>query len=267
MKRLQMKVFTMGGLLLLSAAFAQASFVPWDALSNDNWMGGASNPAKLYTVNGSTYTLGFGTTNPGAGAKGMNAVQFSDGVNNTGHLKSTNLTGSFGLANTGGKNWTHVLLTVAIDAETLGQDFSLTLSTNGGFSYTFNPAADFGYYNNPSYSTGRPSGYYSGTSPTSEGIGYDFNTGMVTVFELPNIAIASGSSLTIDYAFGSLPGRAVFGAYADQTSSSLITHANRAVSDLNDPSAYVSTFEVVPEPATLLLMAMGASLIRRKKKQ
>jgi len=266
MKRLQDKTFMVSSsLLLFLAAMAQASFVPWDGLSSDNWMSGASNPANIYTVNGSTYTLGFGTTSPGAAAKGINAVQFSDGVNNTGRLKSTNLTGVFDIDNTGGKNWTHVLLLVAIDADTLGQDFSFSLSTDGGFSYNFNPSTDFCVYNNPLYDTGRPSGYYSGTNPTSESVAYDFSTGMVTVFELPNIAIASGASLTIDYAFENLPGRAVFSAYAEQGNSSTITHTNRAVTDLNDPTATVSTFEVVPEPMTLLLMTTGALILRRKR--
>jgi hypothetical protein len=260
----QMKMFlVMAGLAIVVTAPAGAVYVPWDSLTNDSWIAGASTAAAIYTVNGTSYTLAFGTKNTNGSAKGMSAVKFSDGVNNTGHLQSDDLSGSFNIVNGGGQNWSKVLVLLAIQSDTLAPDFSLSLGVSGRTAYTFNPLTDFSFYNHPEYTTGRPTGYYSGTNPASDTIAYDFATGLVSIYEL-GVSVNSGGSIAVNYSFNDLPGRAVFSAYAIQSGSS-VTHTNRAILDTKDATAQVSTFEVVPEPATLLLIACGAFVLRARK--
>jgi hypothetical protein len=249
---------------IVGAVPSFATYVPWDSLVSNSWIQGASPAAKIYTVNSSSYNLVFGTKNSTGAARGMNAVMFSDGVNNTGHLKSDDLAGSFNIVNGGAQSWSKLLVMVAIQSETLAQDFSLSLAVSGKFSYSFNPTTDFCLYDHSEYNTGRPTGYYSATSPTGDDIAYDFKKGMVTIFELPSVSVTSGSLVTIDYAFTDLPGRAVFSAYAILGGSS-VTHTNRAIADLKDSTAQISTFEVVPEPTTLVLVACGALALLRKR--
>jgi len=152
-----------------------------------------------------------------------------------------------------------ILLLIAIDAPSLPAGFGLTLTPSVGPAYTFNPAADFGYYDHPAWDTGRPSGYYGATNPTREDVAYDFSTGMVTVFALPGANLSSTNPITFNYAFTNLPGHAVFSVYGRASGSSLIYHTNRAVPDGNPGGSAVSTFEVAPEPATLALAAFGAA--------
>jgi hypothetical protein len=254
----------LAGLTIVMAAPAYAAYVPWDALTNDSWISGASPAAKIYTVNSTGYTLAFGTKNANGSARGVNAARFSDGVNSTGHLQSNNLTGSFNILNNGGQNFSKVLVLVAIQSDVLSPDFSMSSGVSGVFSYNFNPATDFCYYNHPEYSSGRPTGYYSATTPTGDGIAYNFQTGFVSVYELMGVSVAAGSSVAVNYSFANLPSRAVFSVYAIQSGSS-ITHTNRSILDTKDATATISTFEVVPEPATMLLIACGAGILRMRK--
>ena len=245
-----------------------AAYVPWDTLTGDCWIEGASVPAKIYSANSTVYDLGFGTAKSNGAARSMNAVSFSDGVNNTGHLQSALQADSFYIDNTGGQDFTNLLLMVAIDADTLSADFSLSLTVRQQ-TYNLDAATDFAYYNHPDYDTGRPSGYYSATNPSGDSIGYDFENGFVSVIDLtcvsPSDPVGKGSMLEIDYVFENLPGRAVFSGYAAQFNSSLITHTNRAVTDLNDSGAALSTFEVVPEPSMLALIACGIGMLVKRK--
>ena len=54
------------------------------------------------------------------------------------------------------------------------------------------------------------------------------------------------------------PGRAVFSVYGFLDGGTEIYHTNRGVDDLNDPGRGVSTFEVLPEPGTLVFLLCGA---------
>lgn len=246
-----------------------ADYTPWDTLTSDSWIETASVPAQIYSYNGSVYNLSFGTAKNNGSARNMNAVTFSDGVSNTGHLQSSLSDGSFYIDNTGGQDFTNLLLMVAINADTLPVDFSLSL-TSRLQTYDLDASTDdFAYYDHPEYDTGRPSGYYSATNPENDSIAYDFETGFVSVIDLTGVSsvdpVLPGTTLEIDYLFNNLPGRAVFSAYAAQFDSSLITHTNRALIDLNDPTADISTFEVVPEPSMLTLIACGIGILVKRK--
>ena len=75
-----------------------------------------------------------------------------------------------------------------------------------------------------------------------------------------------GGSVAFDYAFTNLPGAAVFSVYGLTSGRDFIYHTNRSVIDANDPLAPVSTFEVAPEPVTLVLLACGAGLVWGRKR-
>jgi hypothetical protein len=260
---------------LASAAIAQAAFIPWDPLvklanGKESWIAYPENTSKLnmYAANGGTYAVGFDQVPDSVTpAKGMNSLKFSYGGVDGGKGVSSNLADSFTVKASGGRAMTDVLLLIAIEASSLPAGFGLTLTPSVGSAYTFNPAADFGYYDHPTYETGRPSGYYGATSPTREDVAYDFDSGMVTVFALPGANLSSTQPITFNYAFTNLPGRAVFGVYGRASGSAYIYHTNRAVPDANDGTGAFSTFEVTPEPATLALAALGAAaaLARRTR--
>ncbi|MCX5673384.1 MAG: PEP-CTERM sorting domain-containing protein [Planctomycetota bacterium] len=277
-QRASVRLGLVAGILLGSAAIAQAAFIPWDPLvknaetGKEPWIAHPENTVQLtmYTANGGSYLVGFDQIPPPPAsqvAKGMNALKFSYGGSETGNLSSSMLTDSFTVKAGGGRAMTDVLLLIAIDAPSLPAGFGLTLTPSVGSAYTFNPAADFGYYDHPTWDTGRPSGYYGATSPTREDVAYDFSTGMATVFALPGANLSSTQPITFNYAFTNLPGRAVFSVYGRASGSSLIYHTNRAVPDGNPGGSAVSTFEVAPEPATLALAAFGAAglLARRTR--
>lgn len=264
------------GILLGSAAVAQAAFIPWDPLvknpetGKESWIAYPENTSKLnmYAANGGTYAVGFDQVPDSVTpAKGMNSLKFSYGGSETGNLSSSMLTDSFTVKAGGGRAMTDVLLLIAIDAPSLPAGFGLTLTPppSVGPAYTFNPAADFGYYDHPAWDTGRPSGYYGATSPTREDVAYDFSTGMATVFALPGANLSSTQPITFNYAFTNLPGHAVFSVYGRAAGSSLIYHTNRAVPDGNPGGSAVSTFEVAPEPATLALAAFGAAALLARR--
>jgi len=263
------------GVFLLSAATAQAAFIPWDPLvknpqtGEESWIAYDTATLTMNTVNGGSYLVGFSQVpNSTTVAKGMNSLTFSYGGADGGGLVSSNLTGSFSVKAGGKMGMTDVLLLIAINASSLPAGFGLTLTPSVGSAYTFSPAADFGYYDHPTWATGRPSGYYGATTPTHEGLAYDFDKGMVTVFAIPGANLSSTKPITINYAFTSLPGRAVFSVYGQASGSSIIYHTNRAVPDGNDATGAFSTFEVAPEPATLALAALGAAaLIARRTRR
>jgi MYXO-CTERM domain-containing protein len=259
--------------ILASVGFAQAAFFPWDPLvklsnGKESWIADPENASKLnmYAANGGTYPLGFDQvpdqTTP---AKGMNSLKFSYGGVDGGKWVSSNLTDSFTVKAGGARAFTDLLLLIAINASSLPAGFGLTLTPSVGSAYTFNPAADFGYYDHLTWDTGRPSGYYGATTPKSEGIAYDFSKGMVTVFALPGVNLSSTQPITFNYAFTNLPGRAVFSVYGQASGSSFIYHTNRAVPDGNPGASAVTTFEVTPEPATLALAALGAAALLARR--
>jgi hypothetical protein len=272
-QRASVRLGLVAGILLGSAAIAQAAFIPWDPLvklsnGKESWIAYPENTSKLniYAANGGTYALGFDQVPDSVTpAKGMNSLKFSYGGSETGNLFSSMLTDSFTVKAGGGRAMTDVLLLIAIDAPSLPAGFGLTLTPSVGPAYTFNPAADFGYYDHPTWDTGRPSGYYGATSPTREDVAYDFSAGMVTVFALPGANLSSTQPITFNYAFTDLPGRAVFSVYGRASGSSLIYHTNRAVPDANDATGAFSTFEVTPEPATLALAAFGAAALLARR--
>jgi len=258
--------------LLASAATAQAAFIPWDPLvknpqtGEESWIAYDTATLTMHTVNGGSYLVGFDQVpNSTTIAKGMNSLKFTYGGSDTGHLASSSLTDSFTVKASGGRAMTDLFLMIAIDATSLPAGFGLTLTPSVGSAYTFTPATDFGYYDHPTWATGRPSGYYGVTTPTHEGLAYDFDKGMVTVFALPGANLSSTKPITFDYAFTSLPGRAVFSVYGQASGSSYIYHTNRAVPDGNDATGAFSTFEVAPEPATLALAALGAAALLARR--
>jgi len=259
--------------ILASAAIAQAGFIPWDPLvklgnGKESWIAYPENTSKLnlYTVNGGTYPVGFDQVPDSVTpAKGMNALKFSYGGVDGGKWVSSNLTDSFTVKAAGARAFTDVLLLIAINASSLPAGFGLTLTPSVGSAYMFNPAADFGYYDHSTWETGRPSGYYGATTPTREGVAYNFSKGMVTVFALSGANLSSTQPITFNYAFTNLPGNAVFSVYGQASGSSFIYHTNRAVPDGNPGASAVTTFEVTPEPATLALAALGAAALLSRR--
>ncbi|MFB3890562.1 MAG: PEP-CTERM sorting domain-containing protein [Phycisphaerae bacterium] len=255
--------------LLVLSASAQAAFTPWDALPADSWIyaGTSQTRIKLYTANAGAYDVGFDVAQANHSARGENALKFSLSGSTNGHLVSSQLAGSFGVANVGGtRTFSDLVILVAIDAPSLPGDFAMSLALHGTTAYNFS-AADFAYYTQGANATGRPSGYYSVTSPSSEGVAYSFSSGMVTLFAAQGANLAPASTVTFDYSFTDLPGTAVFSVYGLDPSVGWIYHTNRSVIDANNPSSPVSTFEVVPEPAAALLAGFGllAALWKRRK--
>lgn len=256
------------GLVLAAAAnCVQADFKPWDDLTSSppNWI--ATNSVNMHAANipGASYPVSFNAASGGK-ASGMSALVFEDWDSTSSHHVSRDLTGSVDVLATGNKGFSTVLVLIAVDAASLPGDFGLTL--NG---YTCNPAADFVYYDGMEHPLGRPSGYYpTATDPEGEQIAYDFNSGMVTVLAFTNITLkpAAGTvpavNYALDYSFENLPARAVFSVYGLQTGGTKIQHTNRG---LPENGGAVSTFEVLPEPASLALLACGAAgLLRRRRR-
>lgn len=251
--------------VLFSGAAASAgwdpSVGPWDALKSDSWIYMGSGTRMTMHAANATQDYEFGFDQAGGGARGMNALKFSYGGQTTGHLVATGLAGSFAVTNTGdSRTFKDLLILVAIDASSLPADFSFSLGVAGAAPYGFNPTADFAWYDHPDWDTGRPSGYYSLTDPTHEGIAYGFDKGMVTVYAAQNVSLGPNGSTWFDYSFTHLPGTACFSVYGYDASAKTqwIYHTNRAVTD--SYGSAVSTFEVAPEPATLVLLAAGVAM-------
>lgn len=253
-----------------SAPAAWAAFVPWDPLVADSWIIEMPSDLKIamHTVNAGDYDVGFDRARNDGSGRGLKALKFSDGQINTGHLASDLLAGQFMITNTGdNRTFADLVLVVAIDATALPGGFAMSLAVAGQAPYAFDPVTDFGYYDHPTWGAGRPSGYYSGTSPTGSPLGRDFDSGMVTVWAAQGVNVGPlGGSVTFDYAFANLPGTAAFSVYGLAAGRDFIFHTNRSVIDAHDPLAPVSTFEVVPEPATLTLFVYGAVVFWGRKR-
>jgi hypothetical protein len=249
--------------LLASASAACAAFSPWDPLTSDSWIAVSPTDPKLpmHTVNAGDYGVGFDVAKKNLGARGLNALKFLYGGADTGHLVSNSLTGSFAVENTGdSRTFADLVLLVAIDAPSLPGGFALSLGVQGQAPYAFNAATDFGFYDPAAlgYDAGRPSGYYSATTPHASPLAYLFTSGMVSVWAAQGVNLGPlGGSVTFDYAFAGLPGTAVFSVYGYDADTDWIYHTNRDVIDANDSGLPVSTFEVVPEPSTLVLLVFG----------
>ena len=271
MKKLKVYWFLFATVLVFANALSmvRADFVPWDALMGDSWIETATSPTQLFTANGTAYDLRLGQAKSNGAARAMNSMTFSDGIINIGHINSIEQSGSFYIDNTGGQDYTNLVLMVAMETDILPGDFALSLNVRSQ-DYNFSTIDDFVYYNHPEYDAGRPSGYYSATDPAADQIAYDFESGMLSIMDLTCVSPANplpggGSLLEINYSFENLPARAVFSAYAAQFSSTELTHTNRALVDNNDPIANISTFEVIPEPSSLLILALGSSVLLRRK--
>jgi MYXO-CTERM domain-containing protein len=252
-----------------AASAVHAGFVPWDDLVGDNWIKGLTDPnpkLTMHTANGGDYMVGFDAAN-GVRSRGMNALRFISGGAGADRRVCDALTGSFSVQNSGNaRPFRDVLILVSIGAPSLPADFSMSLGVAGQPAYAFDVAGDFGFYDHPAWDSGRPSGYYSATSPRREGISYAFQTGMVTVYAAKDVNLApGGGTVTFDYSFAHLPGTAVFSVYGYDADIGWIYHTNRAVADANQPALPVSTFEVTPEPSALALAGLGAAAVWRRR--
>ena len=255
--------------LLASASAVCAAFSPWDPLVTaaapdyESWIyfGGSDPKLTMHTVNAGSYGVGFDVAKKNLGARGLNALKFYYGGANTGHLVSDSLSGSFAVENTGdNRTFADLLLLVAMDAPSLPGGFALSLGVQGQAPYVFNAVTDFGFYDpaTQGYDAGRPSGYYSVTTPKASALAYSFTSGMVSVWAAQGANLGpNGATVTFDYAFTGLPGTAVFSVYGYDAAIGWIYHTNRDVIDQNDPGAALSTFEVAPEPSTVVFVAFG----------
>ena len=242
---------------------ASNDFDPWEPLVDDSWIyfGGPPDRLIMHTVNGRDFEVGFDQARGDNSARGMNALKFSFKGANTGHMIATEWDGSFDIQNTGdSRTFSDLAILVSIDADARPRGFSPSLGVQGEPPYHFDPKKDFGFYDHPEYDTGRPSGYYSVTSPPGEGLSHAFERGMVSVLGIENVTLRPGTSVTVDYEFENLPGTAVFSVYGRDSNVGWIYHTNRAVLDDNRPESPVSTFEVVS-------CGENAKLTARCKKQ
>jgi len=271
----------MVGALSVTLPAGQAdAFTPWEPLAADSWIYFGAPQARLilHTANAGDYEVGFDQAGGGAAARGMNALRFAFGGADTGHLTTGATSGSVEVKNVGNtRTFRDLIILVAIDAEVLGPGFGMTLGVQGQTPYTFDPVGDFGYYDEPTYDTGRPSAYYSLTTPSSEEVSYLFEQATVTVCSVQNVNLGPSGSVVLDYAFANLPGTAVFSVYGMDADVGWIYHTNRTVIDENNPTKPVSTFAVVPPAvpalsawglaagATILVTVGGATLRRRHK--
>jgi len=247
------------GLLLLPAVLCPVkagTYKPWDQMTQESWIDffDGDDP-NIYPANAADsveiapyYPIAFSQAGGNNKAKGMNALKFVHGSQSDGHLVSADPRGGFKIRNDGDNNtFTVVLITVAIAAGRLSDDFRLSLNMEGQPPYRLGPE-HFAYCNSP---LGRPSGYYRATDPNREGLTYAFGSGMVTVYGAEGLSsgLAPGREIVIEYAFDRLPGPAVFSVYAlvGADPYPTIYHTNKALLDNNDPGSSknrVSTFAV-----------------------
>lgn len=184
------------GLLLLLTVLhpvKAGTYKPWDEITEDSWIDFFDgNDPNIYPANAadsveiaSDYPVAFSQAGGNDKAKGMNALKFVRGGQSDGHLVSADHRGSFKIRNDGDTNtFTVVLVTVAIDAQRLNDDFGLSLNMEGRPAYRLGPE-HFAYCGNP---LGRPSGYYRATDPNREGLTYAFERGMVTVYGVEGLS-------------------------------------------------------------------------------
>ncbi|MCF7958914.1 MAG: hypothetical protein K9M57_10745, partial [Phycisphaerae bacterium] len=240
-------------LLLAISPIIHADYIPWDALTADSWIMSPDQIApNMYPVNAAdcndintSYPVSFVQAATGDKARGMNALKFIHGGQMEGHMVSQDKAGNFKITNTGDSNvFTDILLLVAIDATHLAPDFSMTLNLEGQPPYYLNQD-DFAFYSSP---LGRPSGFYSITTPENDPISYASQTAMVTVFGVTGVTglPALGGTITIEYSFDSVPAPVVFSVYGyvgtDPEPS--IYHTNRSLIDTHNNKKNVSTFAV-----------------------
>ena len=291
-------------------------YVPWTALTQDlhpdqatypgdkakpTWIGATGGvggvTVNAHTVGGSIiqYTLGFNEAKDGDPA-GNDSMRFQYDGQQFGHHVGA-MADSFTIRNEGGtkkpdeKTFNDILLLVAIDAASLGDDFSFSVRQAGAASYTRLDSSHFVYYDPTEtglgYDTGRPTGNHADfrqvaedgyTGPLglvsgsygaaySEDLAYDFPKGMVSIFALEDIDVAVGAdgSKDVDYLFEGLPGKAVFSIYGYREWEGYLRRTNQSVA----PGDF-TTFEVapVPEPASLPIVSFGGALcvLRRRRK-
>jgi len=239
--------------VVLTSPAAAADYVPWDELSQDCWIQflGGYDP-NMYPVNAAddndieaAYPVSFVQAASGNKARGMNALKFIHGGLMEGRLVSRDKAGTFKIINTGDSNiFTDVLLLIAVDADSLDPDFSMTINLQGQTPYLLD-ANDFVFYDNQ---YGRPSGFYSITDPNTEPITYVSDTAMVTVYGVSGVTGLDvlGGTITLDYSFDYVPAPVVFSVYGYVATDPdpTIYHTNRAFIDANNPSKNVSTFAV-----------------------
>ena len=278
--------------LVLSNGLAADFIKPWNNLTTNptdgepSWIG---TGVTVYTVNAGTFRVGFDEAKKknNYGAAGMNALVFSYGGSSSGRLVG-GLSDSFTVLNNGNNNtFSDLIMVIAIDAESLPGKFFFSLAgpewtapgdPSGTNSNARDLSDDFVGYNPIGYATGRPSGYYAtftdetvtvpGSNPDADRFGYDFDNGMVTVFALRGLSLGPhGGTVTVNYEFRNLPGKAVFSVYGKLSDLERIRHTNRSLPDIASGEV-VSTFEVVavPEPASMMLLACGAIMLMRGKK-
>ncbi len=228
-----------------------ADYVPWDTLTNDSWILFEGDP-NMYPANAgddteTSYPIAFAKINNKNVARGMNSLKFLHNGQTDGHMVSKDKTGSFQIAYTGDRDFSDILLLVAIDANSLPSDFKMSLNMAGHDPNDLEDD-DFFHYSNQ---YGRPSGYYSETLPNSDPISYNTNMAMVSVF---GISGTGGSTildefsgpLTIEYSFDSVPAPVVFSVYA-YIIGEPIHHTNRSALEVNNPDPAknkISTFAV-----------------------
>lgn len=238
--------------ILVPAAVAE-NYVPLDEFTQDVWIQflGGSDPL-MYPVNSAddgdilaSYPISFVQAASNDKARGMNAIKFIHGGMTEGHLVSKDKSGTFKIVNTGDSNvFTDILLLIAIDADSLAPEFSMTVNLAGQVPYQLDPN-DFAYYDNE---YGRPSGFYSITTPDTDPISYAFDTAMVGVYGVSGVTGLDplGGTITIDYSFDHVPAPVVFSVYGYVATDPepTVYHTNRAFIDINNTSKKVSTFAV-----------------------
>jgi len=147
---------------------ASAGYISWEQLTEDWWIDfGDGNDPNIYPVNAPDdvdidgfYKVSFLEEDITGKARGMNALKFIHGGSMEGHMVSKDLAGSFSIINTGNTNrFTNIFILVAIAADSLGGDFSMTLNLQGQTAYPL--GQDHFVYYDGFY--GRPSGFYSAT--------------------------------------------------------------------------------------------------------
>ena len=170
MLRKMMLFIGLAAIVLPAGRSVASNYIPWDELTQDSWIDFFDGidpfiyPTNALDANDIDlcYPIAFSQAGGGNKAKGMNALKFVHGGMTEGDLVSSDMTGSFGIKNTGDNNtFTTILVVVAIDANSLKKDFFMHLNVQGQAPYILD-VNDFCYYNNP---YGRPSGYYSVTNP------------------------------------------------------------------------------------------------------
>ncbi len=254
--------------------------MPWSPLTVDvdvpaNWLDVHTEPAMMYPVNGGAYTLGFQGLKNDSSPRGMKSLRFVQGDKSSGHITQSTLQGTMAIRNAGdNRTFTDLLVVVAIDANALPADFSLTLEghtleTEGVQVAVLDPNSDFVYYdpNALGYPVGRPSGCYTAcnavngcrsTVPASEPLSYLFDRGMVSMYAfkavdlLPTKNIDDQASLPlydyrISYSVRNLYTPMSFNVYGYDAIVDLVYHTNRSIPGEDPKNGKVSTFVVLPQ--------------------